>query len=103
MTLTDAVVDGAGDGAAVGHALALQTQPQMEFLAKRPGPGLPYGKALLLRQFPDFFLNPIQPGDALHGLGGDRTLVFFNQLVKFSPRVRHAAESMRASNLRTLS
>ena len=63
-----AVVNGAGDGTAVGHALALQTQPQMEFLAKRPGPGLPRGQALLLRQFPHFLLDSVQPGDALHGL-----------------------------------
>ena len=74
-----------------GHALALQAQPGMEFRAKRPGPDLPHGKALMGRQLLGFTLDSVQPGDALHRLGGYRTLVFLDQLVEFSSRMRHAA------------
>jgi hypothetical protein len=48
IPVVQAVVDGLGDRAAIGHALTLQAQPNMQFLAKRPGPDLPHGKALAL-------------------------------------------------------
>ena len=54
-------------------------------------PGLAHGKALLGMQFFGLALDSIQPGDALHGLGGDRALVFFNQLVELAPGERHAS------------
>ena len=54
-----AVVDGIGDGAAVGHAPALQLQPDMHFLPQGLGPGLPHVQSLLDRYAPGFSLDAV--------------------------------------------
>ncbi len=88
-----AVVDGARNRAALGHAASLQAQPHMQLRPQRLGAGLPHCQPLIGGQVLGLALDAVDQRDALHRLQCHRALVDLDQLVELAPRVRQAARS----------
>src|SRR6478735_2275811 len=88
--VVQAVVDRLGDRAAVGHAAALELQPQMELFPQGFGSLLAHLQPLQAGQLPGVGLDSVQPGDALDRLGGDRAGVGLEEFVVVPSRVGDA-------------
>ena len=88
---SQAVVDGRGDAAAIGHLATLSPQPDVQLIPQWHAALSPREQALGTVGICHLLLDAVQPGDALQRLGRNRAGSSLGQLIKLTPRVSQTA------------